>query len=237
MTKQANKEKRLIVAKKLLKQNSVTIRKRNGKTEFVIPAHIAEMLQKGYSFSFDQLRVGGEIPLHELALHMDEQSSLEARASIVSEQARLAKELYEIQYDEWYEKLAHKARVWLKDNVNNGKWPTEGQVKGRMYTKYGKEITEKRNELASLESGYRMLNNVIRSAIIVKGDMLRSMRPLLQGDGTFVSSIDVSVAKKTRRKLIVEKDENGEERKERQEKEKRKKKSKSAKSKGNERKS
>jgi len=215
-------ENRAVVAHSLLKHSGIRIERVGGKSVFVIPEGLAQLLKQEYNFSFEQLRVGGDLPLHDLALHMDEHASLEAQASMATEQARQLKEQEKIEYDAWYNAKANRVRTWWYEAYN--KWPTEGAIAGRIHAKYGKELKQKQKHLADLESSYRILNNVIRSAITVKGDMLRSMRPLLQSDGSIFPGIDAKIAKKVRAKLIVTKGEkSGKERKEKQRKEKRRK--------------
>ena len=226
MTKAKSKEDKVIIARTHLKR-CIRIERRGGKSVFIIPEQLAETLLKNYKFSFEQLCVGGEIDLQDLAVHMDGQGQLEAEAGIVSEQARLIRDTMTIEYEAWYEMQCAKIRKWFYGKYD--KWPTEAYVKGKLASgKCGKENVKRRIALADLEADYRILNNVIRSAIIVKGDMLRSMRPLLQSDGNSVGSINVKVAHKVRTKLIVQKESsNGKE-----EKEKRQKSSKRVKTKG-----
>jgi hypothetical protein len=207
-----NKDK-VVKSRKLLKRNCIRVERKGGKSVFVIPEQLAKTLLQNYKFSFDQLSVGGEIDLQDLALHMDGQGQLESEAGLVAEQARFLKEVAAIEYEAWYEKQRNKIRSWWYDKY--GKWPTVAEVQGRLASGGdAKEWIQRQKDIASLEANYRILNNVIRSAIIVKGDMLRSMRPLLQSDGNVVRSISVRVAKKVRTKLIVQKDKsNGQEEK------------------------
>jgi len=201
MTTERNDDK-VKVSRTLLKRSSIRIEKKGGKRVFVIPERLAETLMRNYNFTFEQLQVGGDIDLQELALHMDGQGQLEAEAGMVSEHARLLKELAVLYCESWYEKECQKIREYFYDK--HGKYPTEAYVKGKLASgKKGKTWRLKQTEMKTLESNYRILNNVIRSAIVVKGDMLRSMRPLLQNDGNTVSGISVRVAKKVKTKLIV----------------------------------
>jgi hypothetical protein len=201
MTKAANKDK-VKVARTLLKRNCIRIERKGGKCEFVIPDRLAETLTREYKFSYNQLEVGGEIDLQELALHMDGQGKLEADVGMLAEHARLLKEIFSLSNEHWHEKQTHKIRTHFYE-VHN-KYPTEAYVKGKLASgSKGKEWYQRQKDLAVLEANYRILNNVIRSAIIVKGDMLRSMRPLLQSDGNAVNGISVKVAKKVKTKLIV----------------------------------
>lgn len=200
----ADGQEKVIVARSLLKHSQVRIENVNGKASFVLPDSIAKMVEEVYSFSLDQLRVGGDLPLHDLAIHMDQQASLEASASMASEQARVLKEIETMKFEVWYEQTSTKVRNWWFKAYK--KWPTDKQVTGRLLERYGEEYTVRKQKLIELEASYRILNNVIRSAVIVKGDMLRSMRPLLQGqngEGSYVAKIDVKVASKIRKELTT----------------------------------
>jgi hypothetical protein len=226
MTKERNKT---VVARSLLKHSCIRIEKKGGKSVFVFPKQLAETLGSEYKFSLKQLCVGGEISLHDLAIHMDHQASFQAEVSIVAEQARLLKELAELDFERWHESLCHKIRMFWHEE--NNKWPSQAEVKGKILAKYGKEYQRRKEDLASLEATYRILQNVIHSAVIVKGDMLRSLRPLIQSDGSVITGgIDVKVAQPIRKSvsLIVEKEKSdgGKEKQEKQVKEKQKRKGK-----------
>ena len=182
-----------------MKSSSIKIKKINGKMTFVLPEDLAKMITEVYSFSLEQLRVGGDIPLHDLAVHMDEHATLEASASMAAEEARHLKEIEQLTYDSWYETKCNIIREWWHDKY--GKWPTDKQTIGRMMTMHGKEHSKRKKALIDLEASYRILHNVIKSAVIVKGDKLRSMRPILQGNGQTISGIEVRVAKKIRKEL------------------------------------
>ena len=200
MTTLASKrDKKQVVARSLLKNSSVKIKKVDGKMTFILPEALAKMITEVYSFSLDQLRVGGDIPLHDLAVHMDEQATLEASASMAAEEARHLKEIEQLSFDSWYETKCNSIReAWFK---KYNKWPTDKLTTGQIISKHGKEHAKRKRALIDLEASYRILQNVIKSAVIVKGDMLRSMRPILQGNGQSISGIEVKVAKKIRRDL------------------------------------
>jgi hypothetical protein len=200
MTTLENNEKQKI-ARSLLKHSSIKIKKVNGRMTFVLPEALAKKITEVYNFSLEQLRVGGDIPLHDLAVHMDEHATLEASAGMAAEEARLLKEIEQLSFDCWYETKSNEVREWW--NKKYGKWPTDKQTIGRMMVVNGEQYNEKKKSLIELESSYRILHNVIKSAVIVKGDMLRSMRPILQGNGQIISGIDVQVAKAIRKELGV----------------------------------
>jgi hypothetical protein len=196
VSKDKNKE---VIPRALLKQKGVRVKTKGGKYVFNIPADLATKLIEEYAFSFDQLKVGGDIPLAELAIHIDEQASLEANVGQACELMKHQLELLRLKYEEWYESKSWKARVWNKKNSKHAF--TEGALKSYLYAKYGKQITEKKRELQELETSYRLINNVIRQAIIVKGTLLPTLRNIVQGRGDGVGSITVKVNKDTREKL------------------------------------
>lgn len=207
--KEKNSSEKQVIARSLLKNSHIRIEVRNGKSVFVIPDGLANLLQQQYNFNFDQLKVGGDLSLHELALHMDEQASIEAWASSAAELARILLEHVKQDYERWYESKCHKVREYWHKTYK--KFPTGPEMSGYMYNKYGVEMNEQKRQIIDLEGNYRILNNVIKNAIAVKGDMLRSMRPLLQPDGVSVNGIDVKVADQTRMRLIVNGDQDGKE--------------------------
>jgi len=174
-----SKENRDIIARTLLKRNKIGVRKKKGNYVFVVPHDLANKLVQEYSFNFEQLKVGGDIPLPELARHVDEQASLEAEFSLVCEISRYTLENERLVYEEWHESLSYKCRAFLQEKHN--KAPTEGQLKNYMFSKYGKKIRKKKMKIVELEAQYRILNNVIRSAIVVKGQLLPTLRNIVQG--------------------------------------------------------
>ena len=42
-----------------------------GNLTFIVPKHIEEKIRAEYNFSVEQLSVGGDIPLGDLAVHVD----------------------------------------------------------------------------------------------------------------------------------------------------------------------
>jgi hypothetical protein len=200
MTTSNHKDDRQIVSRSLLKHSNVKVGRERDTYVFVIPADTAERIKQEYSFSFDQLKVGGEISLPELAVHIDEQAASEARWGTVCEIARHKLEVEKLVFEEWYENLLYKCRVHL-ENIRKGT-VTEGTIKGYAYHKHGAEIAQRRQKQLDLELQYRMLNNVIRAALAVKGQLLPTLRNIVQGKGE-AAAIDVKVAQKVRVKLIT----------------------------------
>jgi hypothetical protein len=198
VSKGKNKE---VIPRSLLKKNGVRVKTKGSKYVFNIPADLAKKLAEQYAFSFDQLKVGGDIPLAELAIHIDEQSSLEANVGQACELAKHQLELLRLDYEQWYEQMAWKARAWYKKK--NSKDFTESALRSYLYSKYGVEITRRKQEILEFETSYRLLNNVIRQAITVKGTLLPTLRNIVQGRGDGVGSISVTINKDTRKKLKI----------------------------------
>jgi len=170
-----------VIARSLLKSEGVKYVNNNGNYTFVIPAGVADSIEKAYGFSFDQLSVGGEIPLAELAVHVDEQAGLEARISLVCELAHHTLQLEKNAFELWYDRLYYKCKKSLLRD--NSKSVTESYVSGYISTKYGSELEERKKKIADLEFQYRLLNNVFRSAAITKGELLPTLRNIVQGQG------------------------------------------------------
>lgn len=185
-----------IIAKALLKHEGVDIKFKEGSYVFVIPAKIADDIKKSYGFSFDMLSVGGELPLSELATHVDEQAALEARVSLCCEVAHYALQAAQNEFEMWYNSLYYKCRKFLN---NEHKGVTEKYVEGYIITKYGDKYRARKKALTDLEMQYRLLNNVFRSAVITKGELLPTLRNIIQGSGN--KGINFTTTKKAKLKI------------------------------------
>lgn len=189
-------------ARAKLKSVGIAVKRKNGNNiTFIIPKGIEERLKKEYNFNFEMLTVGGDIPLSELAVHVDEQSSMEAYASMLAENARYQLELAREEYEQWFESLCFKCRSHLNEKFKS---VTEKLLTGYVYTKYSEKIKIKKKRLIELEYAYRMLDRVIRSAIVTKGVMLPTLRNIVQGrDGIGIG--DNKISQNTRKKLKIKK--------------------------------
>jgi len=202
MTKRNSNRRDKVVSRSLLKQSGVKAKRERDKFVFVIPADYAETLEKNYSFSFDQLKVGGDIPLPELAVHIDEQASMEASVGLVCEISRYALEAERNEYENWYNELSYKCKKHLYENGEKAQC-TELYLKGYIALKHKTKLLERQNKIRDLEFQYRLLNNVFRSALERKGELLPTLRNVIQGKTDGIGSIDVRIQNKTRIKLKV----------------------------------
>jgi len=202
MPRVSKKKKSEVVPRSLLKQSGVKVGKERGNYVFVIPVEKAEELTKQFGFSFDQLKVGGDIPLAELAVHIDEHASVEANASLATELCRYALEKERNKYELWHEQTAHKCRMFMIKKHGISK-VTAAMVAGYTSTKYGSKISERRKKITDLEFQYRLLNNVFLSALKVKGMLLPTLRNIVQGKADIGIGIKVKVGKRVRSKLNI----------------------------------
>lgn len=194
---------RNMVARENIKKHGIKA-EIGGKTgiTFVIPAWLEDKLRKEYNFSSEMLNVGGNIALADLAVHLDEQPSLEAHAGMIAEWIRYQLQDRQDEYDLWYEKIFFKVKTHM---VSSGeKNVTDKGVVSRISAKYGKEMIKRKKEINGLEYQYRMANNVIRSSLVTKGTLLPTLRNIIQGksqDGIG----EIESADKIRFKLKTEK--------------------------------
>jgi hypothetical protein len=196
-----NSQDKQIIARSLLKHAGVKVSRERDRYVFVIPADKAEQIKKEFGFSFEQLRVGGDIPLPELAVHVDEQAALEASVSLVCEIARHKLEELKNRYQLWQEELYYTCKCHLQDNVAKPRESvTENTVRGYMAKKYKEKIREWQKQISDLEFQYRLLNNVFRAAVITKGALLPTLRNIVQGKS---AGIEVVNQEKARIKLKV----------------------------------
>jgi len=202
---EGSRKETIMKSRSLLKHSGVKVKRERDSLTFIIPADKAEKIIKECNFSWEQLKVGGDIPLSELAVHLDEQASLEARVGYIAEVARYALENAKTEFEAWQEQTYYKVRSHLEDTGHKSGL-TENYIRGYMRTKYPKEMRKKESEISTLEFQYRLLNNVIRSAVITKGTLLPSLRNIIQGSNSNaegIKSIEVRVENKIRNKLKV----------------------------------
>lgn len=180
---------KVVKAFNLLKHENIKVRKRKGKYVFILPSGKIDALTKTYNFSFEQLEIGGDIPLAELAKHIDQQASLEANIGLVAEIVRYKLENERIHYDDWYEKIYYQCRLKIEEETLK---PTEKQISSYIcnHKKYGKKNIDWKLKLSEMEAEYRIINNVFRSALIAKGKLLPTLRNIVQ-DGIAPTGIEV----------------------------------------------
>ena len=184
----------------------VSLDRNTGSLVFIIPKQIEEDIKKHYRFNVDMLRVGGDIPLPDLAVHADEQSSIEFHIGTVTEFVKHQLEQKRAEYDLWYEQVYFKSRCYLvkKEGL---KGITEKYISSYIADRYHKKIMVKKRKIMELEMQYRMLNNVIRASIVTKGTLLGTIRNILQGkDGAGIGHIERGYGTELRKKLIIRKE-------------------------------
>jgi hypothetical protein len=193
------------VARSNLKNMGVDVNldRNTGSLVFVIPKHIEDDIKRNYRFNVDMLRIGGDIPLPDLAIHADEQSATEYHIGTVTEFVKHQLEAKRIQYDMWYEKIYYRSRNFLVRKEGT-KGITEKYISSYITDRHGKRMLKYKNAIALLEMQYRMLNNVIRASVITKGSLLGTIRSIIQGkDGAGVGQIARGHGKEIREKLTV----------------------------------
>ena len=78
-----------------------------GSLKFVVPKALEANLKRVYNFSIEELNVGVDQPLSELARHVDQQSAMEARTGIVAEFLRHYLNQLKLKYDHKNYSLAY----------------------------------------------------------------------------------------------------------------------------------
>ena len=204
MAKSKAEDVKLVVkSRSLLKSQGIKVDGRSG-IHFKIPENIAKMIKDTFNFSVEQLSVGGNITLPDLAVHLDEQPSIEFHISGLCEYCRHMLRTAEDEHEIWYNKTYYKCRKYLQEQGE--KAPSEKVVVGRLTFKYGKEYSKRKAELRHVEFEYRMLNHVIRSSVITKGMMLPTLWNIIQGKQGDGISETFDGNNKVREKLKVNND-------------------------------
>ena len=193
----SDKEERAMIARVLLKSSCIRVRKKKGKLTLFLPESVRDIIATHLKLDVDDFQVGDgeQISLHDLAFAMDRQASHECAIGMVCEHLRAAKEAIEFEFETWLEVKKDKVRRQWYDKYN--KWPTESAIMGSLIRQHGKQYKTKKAEVLTISANYRIMNNAIRTAMVVRGDMMRSMRPLLQNnDGSgIVVQAPLKVAK------------------------------------------
>lgn len=147
---------------------------------------------KQLGFSIEILRVnGGEMPLPELSIHVDEQASLEAYWNAQAEKARYKLKLAEDKYKYWYET---KYNQCFSELVDMGvPKPIQKEVESRIAEQYSKVLRQKQEKLRKVEYRYRMLMNCCVASIVTKGRMMQSLRNIVQGNTYKMGTLDPEV--------------------------------------------
>ena len=158
----------------------IKVWKRKGEFTFEFrPEIIKEAKQLG--FVIDVLEVGGgNLPLPALADHLDKQAALEHYWSSAAEVARFEWEESKAKWYTWYMERYNWAFNHLKDFEGITK-PTKQEVEAQVYVKYKKIWNKRQEKLRKAERNYRILSNACHASIITKGEMMRSLRNIIQG--------------------------------------------------------
>jgi hypothetical protein len=186
-----------------LKHNNIQVQFDAGNLVFVIPKELEQKLQKEYNFSVDALSVGGDIPLPELAIHCDEQASMECHIGMLAEFTRMCLKNAQDEFEAWYwsEFNAVKSAI-----LESQKTVTDKTVESCI--KKTKRYLKKKMAINEIEMRYRLLNNVIRSAIITKGSLLGTLRSIIQGSGNVgigSEKLNKKLVKEVRKKVNLTK--------------------------------
>jgi len=176
----SSKSDKAIKTRAKLKSMGIKTWRRKGEFVFEFrPEILDEAKQLG--FVIDILEVGGgSLPLPALADHMDKQAALEHYWSTAAEIARFELEEAKGKWNVWYMERYLWAFNHLKDLEGIPK-PTKLEVESTIYDKYKKQYKKFQHHLRKLEKNHRILSNACHAAIITKGEMMRSLRNIIQG--------------------------------------------------------
>lgn len=184
-----------VLAPTLLNSVGITVAKTDTGIKFVYKNKqiISDLDQLGFSIEVLTLR-GGETPLPVLAVHVEEQASLEAYWSAQAEQARYKYSVAEDSFNFWYESKYAKHFTQLQDR--GVAKPIQKEVEGRIARLCGEELKRRKEKVRKLEYRYRMLSNACLASVATKGRMLQTLRNIIQGNGAgkiFLPSVDNEV--------------------------------------------
>lgn len=197
--------KKEIVAKSQLKSVGIEMEKTRTGIKFVYENKqiIADLEHLG--FSLDMLKVqGGEMPLPELAVHVDEQASLEAYWSAIAEKSRYELMLEQDKFNWWFESKYSKCFNELQ--MNGVPKPIQKEVEARISFKYKDILNKKRKRLRDAEYKYRILCNACHASLVTKGKMLQTLRNIIQGGNAKMPITDtpsIEIETKTAKELDV----------------------------------
>jgi hypothetical protein len=131
-------------------------------------------------FSLDILKVqGGEMPLPDLAVHVDEQASLEAYWSALAEKSRYELMVEQDAFNYWFE--SKYSRCFNELQMHGVPKPIQKEVEARISFKYKEILTKKKKKLRDAEYRYRLLCNACHASLVTKGKMLQTLRNIIQG--------------------------------------------------------
>jgi len=182
--------KKEIIAKSQLKSVGIEMEKTRTGIKFVYENKqiISDLDHLG--FSLDILKVqGGEMPLPELAVHVDEQATLESYWSAIAEKSRYELMLEQDKFNWWYE--SKYSRCFNELQMNGVPKPIQKEVEARISFKYKEIMERKKKKLRDAEYRYRLLCNACHASLVTKGKMLQTLRNIIQGGNTKMPITDV----------------------------------------------
>lgn len=214
MTTESSKENSsnsAVVSRSLIKKSGIKVKKEsNGRFKFDIPEKVQDDIKRHYNFNVDMLSVGGELSSADLAVHLDEQATIECHVSTLAEYSRYELKEAQDEYEVWYERMFYKVKQNLiKREVKN---LTDKTVVSRLSARYGDEMLKRKRNINELEFKHRLLANVIRSSVVTKGMMLPSLKNIIHGShgdgiGPVVKSeklrMSLDVSNMKRKKTII----------------------------------
>ena len=186
-----NSDRKHLINRSLLNSERIKVKSSNGDLVFKVPEEIEEQLLKAIGFSFDNLRVGSGASLGALAAHINEHPVQEAYIGAETEKVRYALEIARTSMRIWEERSHHRMRKVLVDQGISK--PTEKQISQAVFSnsKMRDEFLQIDKCLKSLEYKYRLLNNVVRSALETKGVLLPTLRNLIQGKNPNMDGVEL----------------------------------------------
>lgn len=186
-----DKKKQRLVSRTLLAGDRIKVRSSDGGLVFSVPEDIEKKLLTVLNFSFDKLRVGANVSLAALAAHINEHAAQEAYIGAECEKIRYALECAKVRMKLWEEECYHNKRAEMTGGDLKLK-PTERQISAAIHSdkKMRDEYLSIQRVLLSLEMKYRLLNNVVRSALQTKGELLPTLRNLVQGKSQHMEPVE-----------------------------------------------
>jgi hypothetical protein len=194
--------KKEIVAKSQLESVGICLKKTKAGIKFVYQnTQIIDDLGH-LGFSLDILKVqGGEMPLPDLAIHVDEQASLEAYWSALAEKTRYELMVMQDEFNYWFE--SKYSRCFNELQMQGVPKPIQKEVEARITFKYKEILCKKKKRLRDIEYRYRLLCNACHASLVTKGKMMQTLRNIIQGGNTKMTISDVPSIETETRKVDV----------------------------------
>jgi hypothetical protein len=194
--------KKEVVAKSQLKSVGISLEKTKTGIKFIYENTqiINDLGHLG--FSLDILKVqGGEMPLPDLAIHVDEQASLEAYWSGLAEKSRYELMLVQDSFNYWFE--SKYSRCFNELQMQGVPKPIQKEVEARISFKYKEILIKKKKKLRDVEYRYRLLCNACHASLVTKGKMMQTLRNIIQGGNTKMPITDMPTIETETKKVDV----------------------------------